>query len=61
MKTYEFNISFKGQHFIFVGSRNSIDADQAKNLLFVLKEKFKAEDGYSVTCTVTETICTSLK
>ena len=53
MKNYEYNISLNGEHFIFVGTRNNIGDEQAKEILDTLITKFPLEEGYNVYCDVT--------
>ena len=52
---YEYNISYRGEHFLFAGSRNNITRKDALDILKMLRQKFAKEDGYYVNCSCTST------
>ena len=48
--SYSFNVSLNGRHFFATDEKSITTKDEAEKMNKVLREKFTADEGYSVSC-----------
>lgn len=53
---YEINVALNGKHFFATADRSTRDAWSASLVMAAIRERFTAEDGYTVTCTMRENV-----
>jgi len=49
---YEINVSLNGNHFFATAERSATTEYEARRLFTEIKNRFRKEDGYNVTCTL---------